>query len=94
MTTETVKPNESKTFDTKVGDPSADKAVHAFLEVKLDLGTTAKVHKVDRTNVFDNFWRVNVWTKELGDGMVVPTFHIAHSYFLEIEDGVAYDRTL
>jgi len=78
----------------KKEEPSSEKAIQAFLETHLTLGDSTKIHKVDTKHVFDNFYRVNIWIKKMTHDSVVPTFCITHSFFLEIEDGVAYDRTL
>ena len=39
------------------------------------------------TNVFEDKWRVNVWTQHWSSVRVTPVNHISHSYFLTIQNG-------
>ena len=38
-------------------------------------------------NVFDNKWRVNVWTQHYTSQRITPVHHISHSFFLTIQNG-------
>ena len=38
-------------------------------------------------NVFEDKWRVNVWTQHWSSNMTTPTHNIAHSFFLTIQNG-------
>jgi hypothetical protein len=38
-------------------------------------------------NVFEDKWRVNVWTQHWGSDMTTPTHTITHSFFLTIQNG-------
>ena len=50
--------------------------------------------KIDSTLVFDDCFRVNVWTQVLQADRVVPTSKIAASFLLECVDNEVIDRTL
>ena len=39
------------------------------------------------TNVFEDKWRVNVWTQHWSSVRVTPVNNISHSYFLTIQNG-------
>ena len=52
-------------------------------------------HKIDQLNVFENFFRINVWIKRREEGRVVSSFQISDSFFVEItESGDIIDVTL
>ena len=50
------------------------------------LGKPPGLMSVHCVNVFDNNWRINVWTKGFTDGGV-PTHEITHSFFCEVTKG-------
>ncbi len=50
--------------------------------------------KIDSPLVFDDCYRVNVWTLKTAPDKIVPTTLIAESYLLEVVDGEVIDRTL
>ena len=50
------------------------------------LGKPPGLMSVHCVNVFENNWRINVWTKGFTDGGV-PTHEITHSFFCELTEG-------
>ena len=38
-------------------------------------------------NVFDDKWRVNIWTQSYSSVRVTPVYSISHSFFLTIQNG-------
>ena len=50
--------------------------------------------KIDSTLVFDDCYRVNVWTLKTAPDKIVPTTLIEASYLLEVVDGGVTDRTI
>lgn len=53
------------------------------------------LYKVDQTNTFDNFFRINVWVKFQGEERVVPSFRIFDSFCVELaENGDIIDVSL
>ena len=66
-------------------DPHLENIVRqAVLE---QLGKPPRLNKVRCHNVFDNRWRVNVWTEYDGGVEMVYTSHrIEHSYFCRLSD--------
>ena len=58
--------------------------------VSMVLGLLGKpVHYFGTTvrNVFEDKWRVNVWTQHYSSERVTPVHHISHSFFLTIQNG-------
>ena len=51
------------------------------------LGKPAHYFGTTVTNVFEDKWRVNVWTQHWSSVRVTPRHEIAHSYFLTIQNG-------
>ena len=52
------------------------------------LGKPHNLHSVTARNVFDNKWRVNIWTEELsGVHSVAKKYTIIHSFFCELTEG-------
>jgi hypothetical protein len=53
------------------------------------------LHKIDQLNVFENFFRINVWKKRREEGRVVSSFDISDSFFVELtKSGDIIDVTL
>ena len=51
------------------------------------LGKPVRYFGTTVTNVFEDKWRVNVWTQHWSSVRVTPSHEIAHSYFLTIQNG-------
>ena len=70
------------------------KDIHPNLQQKLvceeiltKLGTIKDFYKVEASNVYNNKWRVDVWTKTWGEEDTFgPSYHIKHSYFCTVQD--------
>lgn len=50
--------------------------------------------KTDCLNLFDNKFRINVWTVQHYPDRLVPEYKIAHSYFVSLNDGQIVDETI
>ena len=48
---------------------------------------TVKKIPVKAVNVFDDKWRVNIWTQSYSSVRVTPVYSISHSFFLTIQNG-------
>ena len=49
------------------------------------LGSPPDFHKIEARHLWDNKWRVNVWSKYYNSGdKVVPGFKITDSFFVEV----------
>ena len=69
---------------------TAMQSVHFCLKVRKSLGIPKNLKQMTAGNVFDNYWRVNVWTEEpvAGEYSNLYTYKIKHSYFIK------YDKEL
>ena len=75
------KPKQTKPGDNRERDERVVSMVLGLLGKPVHyFGTTV-------TNVFDDKWRVNVWTQHWSSVRVTPSYEIAHSYFLTIQNG-------
>ena len=45
-----------------------------------------KLLKIDNRNVFENYFRINVWTLHTQEDRVVPTTNLSESFFVELTD--------
>tara|TARA_R100000306_G_C4308468_1_gene108889 strand:- start:82 stop:384 length:303 start_codon:yes stop_codon:yes gene_type:complete len=55
-------------------------------EVLETLGVVNDLHKVSAKNVFDDKWRIDVWTQKWFEHACGPSYKIKHSYFCTIKD--------
>ena len=55
-------------------------------EVLETLGVVNDLHKVSAKNVFDDKWRIDVWTQQWLEHACGPSYNIKHSYFCTIKD--------
>tara|TARA_R100001143_G_scaffold19591_1_gene20990 strand:- start:86 stop:397 length:312 start_codon:yes stop_codon:yes gene_type:complete len=55
-------------------------------EVLQTLGPVKDLFEVIARNVYDNRWRVDVWTEEWKPAMYGPSYRIKHSYFCKVQD--------
>ena len=51
------------------------------------LGKPAQFYGTTVINVFEDKWRVNVWTQHWSSVRVTPVNKISHSFFLTIQNG-------
>ena len=51
------------------------------------LGKPAQFYGTTVINVFEDKWRVNVWTQHWSSVRVTPVNKISHSFFLKIQNG-------
>lgn len=58
------------------------------------VGEVKNLHKIDVHKIWNDKYRVNVWTQHFGLERVVATNHIYASYFIEYKDNKLVDRTL
>ena len=75
------KPKQSEKERTFERDQLVVSMVRDLLGEPLDyFGTTVR-------NVFEDKWRVNVWTQHWSSDRTTPTHTITHSFFLTIQNG-------
>ena len=55
-------------------------------EVLNKLGVVNDFHQITANNVFDDKWRINVWTTYWPEFMCAPSYKIKHSYFCTIRE--------
>tara|TARA_Y100001938_G_C8021988_1_gene395805 strand:+ start:294 stop:608 length:315 start_codon:yes stop_codon:yes gene_type:complete len=54
-----------------------------------------KLLKIDNINVFENYFRINIWTLHTQEDRVVPTINLSESFFVELTDnGEIIDLTI
>ena len=75
------KPKQDEQGTTRERD---ERVVSMVLEL---LGEPAHYFGTTVRNVFDNKWRVNVWTQHYTSQRITPVHHISHSFFLTIQNG-------
>ena len=59
-------------------------------EVLQALGPVKDLFEVMARNVYDNRWRVDVWTEEWKPEVYGPSYRIKHSYFCKIKENCIY----
>jgi hypothetical protein len=75
------KPKQSETESNYERDQAVVGMVRELLGEPLNyFGTTVR-------NVFEDKWRVNVWTQQWSSERSTPTNTITHSYFITIQNG-------
>jgi len=75
------KPKQSEKESTFDRDQAVVSMVRDLLGEPLNyFGTTVR-------NVFEDKWRVNVWTQHWSSDRTTPTHSIAYSFFLTIQNG-------
>ena len=55
-------------------------------EVLEKLGVVNDFHQITAKNVFDDKWRINVWSTFWPDFACAPSYAIKHSYFCTVKD--------
>ena len=55
-------------------------------EVLEKLGVVNDFHQITAKNVFDDKWRINVWTTFWPEFSCAPSYQIKHSYFCTVKD--------
>ena len=79
------KPKPKTKPETQESTYERDQAVVGMV---LDLlGKPAHYFGTTVTNVFEDKWRVNVWSQHWSSVRVTPVNKISHSYFLTIQNG-------
>ena len=59
-------------------------------EVLQTLCPVKDLFEVMARNVYDNRWRVDVWTEEWKPEVYGPSYRIKHSYFCKIKENCIY----
>ena len=91
----TAKPKGSKSSTKptqkpkKVGKPEIPQEV-----LKEFVGRVPYLMQITAGHIYNNRFRVNVWTEQYFDGNVVPEIKIAKSYFVHYHEGVISDETI
>ena len=71
----------------KMNDFSSDVQQTLVCEEVLEkLGVVNDFHQITAKNVFDDKWRINVWTTFWPDFACAPSYAIKHSYFCTVKD--------
>ena len=71
----------------KMNDFSSDVQQTLVCEEVLEkLGVVNDFHQITASNVFDDKWRINVWTTNWSDFKIAPSYAIKHSYFCTVKD--------
>ena len=80
------KPKHSMHQKVDPMDPPSEELKEAIEQKVLKrLGKPPSFHKVEARHLWDNKWRVNVWTKFYNSAdKVVPGFAISDSFFVEV----------
>ncbi len=68
--------------------------INAFARSNTTDEVRKNLFKIDSATVFDDCYRVNVWTRTMTENRVVPSFNIADSFLVELVDGKIVDRTI
>jgi len=69
----------------QMGPPSEEIKQAIEKKVLKRLGKPPDFHKIEARHLWDNKWRVNVWSKFYNtDDKVVPGFNITDSFFVEV----------
>ena len=55
-------------------------------EVLDKLGVVNDFHQITANNVFDDKWRINIWTTCWPEFTIAPSYQIKHSYFCTIRE--------
>jgi len=87
---------------TAVGPPKSSKfkkinsdVLNDFVKDNVSEEVYSKLLKIDQCNVFYDCFRINVWTIHTDPERVIPSFHIAESFMLELTDsGDVIDVTI
>jgi len=58
------------------------------------VGNIPNLFKIDQHHIWNNRYRINVWTQEWAEGRFCPTNRIAKSFYLLYEDGKIFDKTI
>jgi hypothetical protein len=58
------------------------------------VGHVPNMLKIDQHNLWDNRYRINVWTQRYIDESVVPTNRIEKSFFIHFVNGKIIDKTI
>ena len=79
--------NDAKKCVQKKHDLRPDFQKDLICQEVLDtLGVVNDFHKVSAKNVFDDKWRIDIWTQKWLEHASSPTYKIKHSYFCTIKD--------
>ena len=68
--------------------------INQFVRGSVSEDIQRSLFKIDNATIFDDCYRVNVWTRTTSEDRVVPSFNIAESFFVEVVDGKIVDRTV
>jgi hypothetical protein len=66
----------------------------AKIAIKEFIGEVEDLHQIAIENVFDDRYRVNVWTVTRRPDRVCDTYNINQSYFMKFSDGKLTDLTI
>ncbi len=91
----TAKPTSNKTMTKHTKKPKAEIKSEIPQEVlKEFVGRVPYLMQITATHIYNNRFRINVWTEKYHDNKVVPTIRIAESYFVHYHEGVIIDETI
>lgn len=76
---------------TKVVNDIPQSTLNAFINEQA--GEVKGLFKTDCINLFDNYYRINVWTKQHSENLC-PKVNIAHSFYVRYHEGLIIDQTI
>jgi hypothetical protein len=62
--------------------------------LKKFIGEVENLFNIEAKHLYDNRYRINVWTETYKEGMFCPFHKIEKSYFIHYVDGEIVDKTI
>ena len=91
----TAKKKDKKNIKQKVYKKIDSELLNEFVSNNVSEDIFKKKFKIDAKNVFQDNFRINVWTLHTQQDRVVPTIHLSESFFVELtESGEIIDLTI
>ena len=91
----TAKPKSKKSVPNPTKKPILEKKPEIPQRVlKKFVGSVPYLMQITATHVYNNRFRVNVWTEQYFDDKVVPKIKIEKSFFVHYHDGIIIDETI
>lgn len=89
------KKKNRKSTKQKVYKKIDSELLNEFVSNNVSEDIFRKKFKIDAKNVFEDNFRINVWTLHTQEDKVVPTINLSESFFVELtESGEIIDLTI
>ena len=89
------KKKDKKNIKQKVSKKIDSELLNEFVSNNVSKDILKKKFKIDAKNVFQDNFRINVWTLHTEEDKVVPTINLSESFFVELTDsGEIIDLTI